>query len=101
MNSVPANQHGIHDDRHLPERGILPIDRYLLLADDCRPRLNPAERAALRIDRAGLITRGIGATIANQVAATPPVGSLFAAFLGHNPVETILGLTGRLNSLSW
>ena len=38
--------------------------------------------------------------MANQVAATPPVGGLFAAFLGDNPIESILGPTGVLKSLS-
>ncbi|GGF21258.1 MFS transporter [Subtercola lobariae] len=48
----------------------------------------------------GLTAHGITTEIANQVAATPPVGSLFAAFLGYNPIESILGPTGVLNSLS-
>jgi MFS family permease len=50
--------------------------------------------------RSGLTAHGVGATVANQVAATPPVGSLFAAFLGYNPIESILGPTGVLKSLS-
>jgi hypothetical protein len=29
----------------------------------------------------------------------PPVGSLFAAFLGYNPIETLLGPTGILSHL--
>jgi hypothetical protein len=48
----------------------------------------------------GLTGHGVGAVVANQVAATPPVGSLFAAFLGYNPIESILGPTGVLHSLS-
>ena len=50
--------------------------------------------------RSGLTAHGVGAPLANQVAATPPVGSLFAAFLGYNPIDTILGPTGVLTSLS-
>jgi hypothetical protein len=34
------------------------------------------------------------------VAATPPVGSLFAAFLGYNPIASILGPTGALDAIS-
>jgi hypothetical protein len=41
----------------------------------------------------------VTAEVAGQVAATPPVGSLFAAFLGYNPIESILGPTGALDAL--
>lgn len=47
----------------------------------------------------GLTSHGLAPDVANQVAATPPVGSLFAAFLGYNPIESILGPTGALDSL--
>jgi MFS family permease len=50
--------------------------------------------------RSGLTSHGVGTAVANQVAATPPVGSLFAAFLGYNPIASILGPTGVLKSLS-
>jgi MFS family permease len=39
----------------------------------------------------GLIGQGVPATVAHRVAALPPVGTLFAAFLGYNPVGTLLG----------
>jgi hypothetical protein len=32
--------------------------------------------------------------VAAQVAHEPPVGSLFAAFLGYNPMQTLLGPHG-------
>lgn len=47
----------------------------------------------------GLTQHGVDKAVATQVAATPPVGSLFAAFLGYNPIESILGPTGALDSL--
>jgi len=47
----------------------------------------------------GLTSHGVASDVAGQVAATPPVGSLFAAFLGYNPIESILGPTGVLGSL--
>lgn len=50
--------------------------------------------------RSGLTSHGVGTAVASQVAATPPVGSLFAAFLGYNPIESILGPTGALKNLS-
>ena len=41
---------------------------------------------------AGLRRTAVG-TVAHQVANLPPVGSLFAAFLGYNPMTTLLGPT--------
>jgi MFS family permease len=40
---------------------------------------------------AGLTAHGVSATVAHHVANLPPVGSLFAAFLGYNPITTLLG----------
>ncbi len=39
----------------------------------------------------GLVAEGVPAAAAAKVAALPPVGSLFAAFLGYNPVKELLG----------
>ena len=39
----------------------------------------------------GLTAQGVPAAAANQVASLPPVGTLFAAFLGYNPIESLLG----------
>jgi MFS family permease len=39
----------------------------------------------------GLVTHGVGARTAAKVSHLPPVGSLFAAFLGYNPMQTLLG----------
>jgi hypothetical protein len=36
---------------------------------------------------------------ASQIGHLPPVGSLFAAFLGYNPVESLLGPSGALKTL--
>ncbi|MQY27720.1 putative multidrug resistance protein MdtD [Nocardia sp. RB56] len=46
---------------------------------------------------AGLRDQGVPAHIADQVANLPPVGSLFAAFLGYNPIKELLGPTGALD----
>ncbi|GJF07154.1 MFS transporter [Pseudonocardia sp. D17] len=40
---------------------------------------------------AGLTAQGVPAATAAQVAALPPVGTLFAALLGFNPIQTLLG----------
>jgi MFS family permease len=39
----------------------------------------------------GLRAHGVPAAAAQHVANLPPVGSLFAAFLGYNPMATLLG----------
>ena len=38
----------------------------------------------------GLQAQGVPAQVAHEVANTPPVGSLFAAFLGYNPIAELL-----------
>jgi MFS family permease len=50
----------------------------------------------------GLTTHGVSTAVANQIAQTPPVGSLFAAFLGYNPIGTLLGPErGSIASADW
>ncbi|MCV7345136.1 MFS transporter [Mycolicibacterium rhodesiae] len=38
----------------------------------------------------GLQAQGVSASVAHDVANLPPVGSLFAAFLGYNPIAELL-----------
>jgi MFS family permease len=40
---------------------------------------------------AGLTAQGVPAASAHAIAALPPVGTLFAAFLGYNPIQQLLG----------
>jgi EmrB/QacA subfamily drug resistance transporter len=40
---------------------------------------------------AGLTAHGVPADVAREVAALPPVSILFAAFLGYNPIQHLLG----------
>jgi MFS family permease len=47
----------------------------------------------------GLTAHGISAATAHRVAQTPPVSVLFAAFLGYNPIENLVG-THALSALS-
>lgn len=44
---------------------------------------------------AGLVAQGIPAAAAHRASALPPVASLFAAFLGYNPIRTLLGSSLR------
>ncbi|WP_051797191.1 MFS transporter [Catenuloplanes japonicus] len=39
----------------------------------------------------GLTAEGVPAATAQRIAELPPVGTLFAAFLGYNPIEELLG----------
>ena len=47
---------------------------------------------------AGLQEQGVSASVAHDVANLPPVGSLFAAFLGYNPIAELLGPPVRCSS---
>jgi MFS family permease len=47
----------------------------------------------------GLTAEGVPHSIAHHIGSLPPVGSLFAAFLGYNPVHQLLGPTGVLSHL--
>ena len=39
----------------------------------------------------GLEAHGVAASKAHEVGQTPPISVLFAAFLGYNPIEHLLG----------
>ncbi|QIS24295.1 MFS transporter [Nocardia terpenica] len=45
----------------------------------------------------GLRAQGVPGDVAGQIADMPPVGSLFATFLGYNPLEELLGPSGTLD----
>jgi MFS family permease len=48
----------------------------------------------------GLVSAGVAPQAAQVVAHEPPIGSLFSAFLGFNPIQQLLGPTGALQRLS-
>ncbi|QMU77417.1 MFS transporter [Streptacidiphilus sp. PB12-B1b] len=48
---------------------------------------------------AGLRAQGVPAAVAQHAASLPPVSTVFSAFLGINPVQTLLGPTGVLKTL--
>jgi hypothetical protein len=37
-----------------------------------------------------LVANGVPVSVASQIASAPPVGSLFAAFLGYNPMAKLI-----------
>jgi MFS family permease len=47
----------------------------------------------------GLVAAGVAPGAARVVANEPPIGSLFSAFLGYNPIKELLGPTGALQKL--
>jgi len=47
----------------------------------------------------GLHAQGIALATANQVSHLPPVSTVFAALLGYNPVQHLLGPSGALATL--
>jgi MFS family permease len=47
----------------------------------------------------GLVNAGVAPGAAHLVANEPPIGSLFSAFLGYNPIQELLGPTGALQHL--
>jgi MFS family permease len=48
---------------------------------------------------AGLEGQGVPASVADKLAHLPPVSTLFAAFLGENPIGHLLAPTGVLHTL--
>src|SRR5690349_22450748 len=47
----------------------------------------------------GLAGQGVSSKVAERVGNLPPVGSLFASFLGYNPIGALLGPTGELQRI--
>jgi MFS family permease len=47
----------------------------------------------------GLVAAGVPSAAAHTVASEPPIGSLFSAFLGYNPIQELLGPTGVLRKM--
>jgi hypothetical protein len=48
----------------------------------------------------GLTAQGVSASAAHRIATLPPIGVLFASFLGYNPIQQLLQANGQLGHLS-
>jgi MFS family permease len=48
----------------------------------------------------GLTLQGVPPAAAHQISGLPPIGVLFASFLGYNPIKQLLGPSGLLKRLS-
>jgi MFS family permease len=88
MNSVPARQRGAASGMRATFQNagfVLSIGLFFsLMIAGLAARL-PATLYS------GLTANGVPAGTAERIAHLPPVGSLFAAFLGYNPIRTLLG----------
>jgi MFS family permease len=96
MNSVPARQRGVASGMRgtfFNSGSALSIGIFFSLMI---VGLSGSLAGALR---AGLTSQHVSAQVADQVAGLSPVGSLFAAFLGFNPLQTLLGPSGVLHTL--
>jgi MFS family permease len=96
MNSVPANQRGAASGMAgtvLNAGSSLSIGIFFSLMIAGLSNTLPAALTQ------GLTSHSVPAAAAEKIAGVPPVGSLFAAFLGYNPIQTLLQPTGILARL--
>lgn len=88
MNSLPAGERGVGSGMSTTFQNsamVLSIGFFFSLMIAGLAQNLPATM------QQGLTANGVPADAAAQVAQLPPVGVLFAAFLGYNPVEQLLG----------
>jgi EmrB/QacA subfamily drug resistance transporter len=96
MNSVPARQRGVASGMRgtfFNSGSALSIGIFFSLMI---VGLSGSLAGALR---SGLTSQHVPLAVADQVAGLSPVGSLFAAFLGFNPLQTLLEPSGVLATL--
>ena len=87
MNSVPARERGQASGMRatfMNSGQVLSIGLFFSLMILGLARTLPQTMAN------SLTSQGVPAAVAHQVAATPPVSSLFAAFLGYNPMQQLV-----------
>ena len=97
MNSVPADQRGAASGMRgtfMNSGSALSIGIFFSLMVAGLASSLPTSL------RTGLTAQGVPGNVADQVAGLPPVGSLFASFLGYNPIQTLLEPSGTLDHLS-
>jgi hypothetical protein len=88
MNSVPAGQRGAASGMRATFQNtgmVLSIGLFFTLMIIGLSSTLPTSL------RTGLERDGVPAATAQRIASEPPVGSLFAAFLGYNPMEKLVG----------
>jgi MFS family permease len=88
MNSVPASQRGAASGMRVTFQNggsSLSIGVFFSLMIAGLATTLPSTL------HAGLVSHHVPNSVATSIANQPPVSSLFAAFLGYNPVKTLLG----------
>jgi MFS family permease len=88
MNAVPANRRGVGSGMSTTFQNasmVLSIGIFFSLMIVGLANTLPASMSH------GLLANGVPAGKAHAVASLPPVGSLFASFLGYNPLQSLLG----------
>jgi MFS family permease len=88
MNGVPPDQRGVASGMRatfMNSGFVLSIGIFFSLMV-----LGLASRLPATLSK-GLVAQGVSPSVAHHVAGLPPVGTLFAAFLGYNPMSTLLG----------
>ncbi len=96
MNSVPADQRGVASGMRATFQNtgmVLSIGLFFSLMVVGLSSSLPSSMSN------GLVANGVPAATAQQIADEPPVGSLFAAFLGYNPMAKLVP-ADTLNSLT-
>ncbi|GER91073.1 MFS transporter [Dictyobacter vulcani] len=87
MNSVPASQRGAGSGMRSTFQNAANVISMGMFFSIVTAGLAGALPSALF---GGLTKAGLPAAISTKVAHLPPVAALFAAFLGYNPVQTLL-----------
>jgi EmrB/QacA subfamily drug resistance transporter len=90
MNSVPADQRGVASGMRATFQNaasVISMTMFFCIVTAGLAALLPSALSA------GLTNVGLPANIAEQIAHLPPLAALFAAFLGYNPMATMLPQT--------
>jgi MFS family permease len=97
MNSLPADQRGAGAgmlNTFQNSATVLSMGLFFTIVT-----LGLASRLPSHLYK-GLVAAGVDPSAAHLVANEPPIGSLFSAFLGENPIQELLGPTGALKHLA-
>jgi len=100
MNSVPARQRGAASGMRATFQNtgmVLSVGVFFSLMILGLSSSLPGSMSS------GLQANGVAPATAERIAHLPPVGSLFAAFLGYNPMEKLLGsqAAAGVNDAQW
>jgi len=88
MNSLPPRQRGAGAGMNATFQNSAMVLSISLFFSLLIVGLSARLPAALQ---SGLLAHGVPAPQASRIAHLPPVASLFAAFLGYNPIQRLLG----------